>query len=104
MNGGWRTRNVEDGHDVCARALPLRQIFHSADVCAIVADAPAQLVLPPIFAIVGYIAAIAVLPLGYQLLQVSNNTAIMMDVHPDRRSVISTTLSLSGDLELITDA
>ncbi len=39
---------------------------------------------------------------GYQLFQAANNTAVMMDVHPDRRGVISGMLSLSRNLGLIT--
>ena len=41
---------------------------------------------------------------GYQLFQAANNTAVMMDVHPDQRGVISGMLSLSRNLGLITGA
>lgn len=61
-------------------------------------------VLPEAFGIVGYVAAIAVLTPGYQLFQASNNTAVMQDVDPDQRGVISGTLSLSRNLGLITGA
>lgn len=61
-------------------------------------------VLPAMFGISGYIAAIAVLTPGYQLFQAANNTAVMMDVHPDQRGVISGMLSLSRNLGLITGA
>jgi EmrB/QacA subfamily drug resistance transporter len=61
-------------------------------------------VLPATFGIAGYIAAIAVLTPGYQLFQAANNTAVMMDVHPDQRGVISGMLSLSRNLGLITGA
>ncbi len=57
---------------------------------------------PATFGVAGYIAAIAVLTPGYQLFQAANNTAVMMDVHPDRRGVISGMLSLSRNLGLIT--
>jgi EmrB/QacA subfamily drug resistance transporter len=61
-------------------------------------------VLPAMFGIAGYIAAIAVLTPGYQLFQAANNTAVMMDVHLDQRGVISGILSLSRNLGLITGA
>ena len=61
-------------------------------------------VVPVAFGIAGYIAAIAVLTPGYQLFQAANNTAVMMDVSPDQRGVISGLLSLSRNLGLITGA
>jgi EmrB/QacA subfamily drug resistance transporter len=61
-------------------------------------------VLPGMFGIAGYIAAIAVLTPGYQLFQAANNTAVMMDVQPGQRGVISGMLSLSRNLGLITGA
>jgi EmrB/QacA subfamily drug resistance transporter len=59
---------------------------------------------PTTFGIAGYVAAIAVLTPGYQLFQAANNTAVMMDVRPDQRGVISGMLSLSRNLGLITGA
>ncbi|MGD9743046.1 MAG: MFS transporter [Dongiaceae bacterium] len=61
-------------------------------------------VIPAIFGIAGYIAAILLLTPGYQLFQAANNTAVMMDVGPDRRGVISGMLNLSRNLGLITGA
>jgi hypothetical protein len=61
-------------------------------------------VLPAMFGIAGYIAAIAVLTPGYQLFQAANNTAVMADVRPDRRGVTSGMLNLSRNLGLITGA
>lgn len=61
-------------------------------------------VLPAMFGIAGYIAAIVVLTPGYQLFQAANNTAVMMDVHPDQRGVISGMLNLLRNLGLITGA
>jgi MFS family permease len=60
--------------------------------------------LPAMFGITGYIAAIAVLTPGYQLLQAANNSAVMTDVRPDQRGVISGLLNLSRNLGLITGA
>ncbi len=69
-----------------------------------VAGAIALSVLPAMFGIAGYIAAIAVLTPGYQLFQAANNTGVMMDVSPDQRGVISGMLNLSRNLGLITGA
>jgi MFS family permease len=71
---------------------------------AMTAGAIALSVLPAMFGVAGYIAAIAVLTPGYQLFQAANNTAVMMDVHPDERGVISGMLNLSRNLGLITGA
>jgi len=70
----------------------------------IAAGSLALAVLPSMFGIAGYIAAIAVLTPGYQLFQAANNTAVMADVPADRRGVISGMLSLSRNLGLITGA
>jgi MFS family permease len=61
-------------------------------------------VLPAMFGIPGYIAAIAILTPGYQLFQAANNTAVMMDVRSDQRGVISGMLNLSRNLGLVTGA
>jgi MFS family permease len=60
--------------------------------------------IPAIFGIPGYIAAVLVLSPGYQLFQAANNTAVMMNVSPDERGVISGMLNLSRYLGLITGA
>lgn len=60
--------------------------------------------VPSSFGVAGYIAGIAILTPGYQLFQAANNTAVMMDVGPDRRGVVSGMLSLSRNLGLITGA
>ena len=71
---------------------------------AMAAGSFALSVLPAMLGIAGYMAAIAVLTPGYQLFQAANNTAVMMDVHPDQRGVISGMLNLSRNLGLITGA
>jgi EmrB/QacA subfamily drug resistance transporter len=60
--------------------------------------------IPATFGVAGYIAAIVVLTPGYQLFQAANNTAVMKDVSPDQRGVISGMLNLSRNLGLITGA
>ena len=60
--------------------------------------------LPAMFGMGGYIAAIIVLTPGYQLFQAANNTTVMMDVNTDQRGVISGMLNLSRNLGLLTGA
>jgi MFS family permease len=60
--------------------------------------------IPASFGITGYITPIVVITAGYALFQAANNTAIMTDVRPDQRGVISGMLSLSRNLGLITGA
>jgi MFS family permease len=71
---------------------------------AMAAGSVALSVLPTMFSIAGYIAAIAVLTPGYALFQAANNTAVMMDVRADQRGVMSGLLNLSRNLGLITGA
>ncbi len=75
-----------------------------AGLVAMAAGALALSVLPALFGIAGYVAAIAVLTPGYQLFQAANNTAVMADVRPGRRGVISGVLNLSRNLGLVTGA
>jgi MFS family permease len=60
--------------------------------------------MPATLGIPGYIAPIVVITVGYGLFQTANNTAVMTDVCPDQRGVISGMLSLSRNLGLITGA
>lgn len=61
-------------------------------------------VMPAISGIPGYIAPIAAITSGYALFQTANNTAVMSDIRPDQRGVISGLLNLSRNLGLITGA
>jgi EmrB/QacA subfamily drug resistance transporter len=60
--------------------------------------------LPATLGIFGYIAPIVVITAGYGLFQTANNTAVMSDIRPDQRGVISGMLNLSRNLGLITGA
>jgi EmrB/QacA subfamily drug resistance transporter len=60
--------------------------------------------MPARFGIAGYIAPIVVITTSYALFQAANNTALMLDIRPDQRGVISGLLSLSRNLGLITGA
>lgn len=71
---------------------------------AMAAGSIALSMLPALFGLAGYIAAIAVLTPGYQLFQAANNTAVMVDVPADQRGVISGMLNLSRNLGLVTGA
>ena len=66
--------------------------------CLTLAAAPATL------GVAGYIAPIVVTTVGYALFQTANNTAVMADVRPDRRGVVSGMLNLSRNLGLVTGA
>ena len=60
--------------------------------------------IPPLFCLAGYLLPIIVLTASYAVFQVANNTAVMTDVRPDQRGVVSGMLSLSRNLGLITGA
>jgi len=60
--------------------------------------------LPATLGIPGYIAPMVVITVGYALFQTANNTAVMTDVRPDQRGVISGMLNLARNLGLITGA
>jgi len=75
-----------------------------AGLIAIAAGSFILAVLPATLGIPGYIAPIVVITLGYALFQTSNNTAVMTDVRPDQRGIVSGVLNLSRNLGLITGA
>ena len=60
--------------------------------------------LPATFGIAGYLVPIVVITIGYALFQTANNTAVMTDIRPDQRGVISGLLNLARNLGLITGA
>jgi MFS family permease len=60
--------------------------------------------LPTSFGVLGYIAPLVVITAGYALFQAANNTAVMTNIRPDQRGVISGMLNLSRNLGLITGA
>jgi EmrB/QacA subfamily drug resistance transporter len=59
---------------------------------------------PATFGVPGYIAPTVIITAGYALFMTANNTAVMSDVRPDQRGVISGMLNLSRNLGLITGA
>jgi MFS family permease len=60
--------------------------------------------LPTGLGIPGYIAPLVVITGSYALFQAANNTAVMTNIQPDQRGVISGMLNLSRNLGLITGA
>ncbi|WP_346828245.1 MFS transporter [Serratia inhibens] len=54
--------------------------------------------------VLGYVAPLCVITLGYALFQVANNTALLKDATPERRGLISGMINLSRNLGLITGA
>ena len=60
--------------------------------------------LPVGFGVPGYIIPLVIITAGYALFQAANNTAVMSDIRPDQRGVISGLLGLSRNLGLITGA
>jgi len=61
-------------------------------------------ILPTGLGVPGYIAPLVLITAGYALFQAANNTAVMTNIRPDQRGVISGMLNLSRNLGLITGA
>lgn len=81
-----------------AHRMTIAGLAGMAAGCSILLMAPAS------FGIPGYIAPLVVITGGYALFQAANNTAVMADIGPDQRGVISGMLTLSRNLGLITGA
>ena len=64
----------------------------------------ACLSMTPRIGVLGYVACIVIITLGYSAFQTANNTIVMMRADPDNRGVISGLLSLSRNLGLVTGA
>lgn len=60
--------------------------------------------MPVALGIAGFVIPIVVITAGYGLFQTANNTAVMSDIQPDRRGVMSGMLNLSRNLGRITGA
>jgi len=75
-----------------------------AGLIAMAAGSFVLAVMPATLGIPGYVAPIVVVTVGYALFQTANNTAVMTDIRPDQRGVISGMLNLSRNLGLITGA
>lgn len=73
-------------------------------LCGIATGSMLLSLLPATLGIAGYLAPIVVITAGYGLFQTANNTALMTDIRPDQRGVVSGMLNLSRNLGLITGA
>jgi len=60
--------------------------------------------MPVAAGIAGYVVPIALITAGYGLFQTANNTAVMTDIRPGQRGVVSGMLNLSRNLGRITGA
>ncbi|MDB5221296.1 MAG: major facilitator superfamily 1 [Myxococcaceae bacterium] len=60
--------------------------------------------MPAALGVTGYVVPIALVTVGYALFQTANNTAVMADVDPHQRGVVSGLLNLSRNLGLVTGA
>ena len=60
--------------------------------------------VPATLGIAGYLVPIVITTVGYALFQTANNTAVMAEVRPDQRGVVSGMLNLSRNLGLVTGA
>lgn len=76
----------------------------SAGLIGIAIGSLALAILPLSTGIAGYVAPIVIITLGYALFQTANNTAVMKEVAPEQRGVISGLVNLSRNLGLITGA
>ena len=81
-----------------AQRMTVGGLLGIAAGCVMLAVTPKTLGIP------GYVVPLVVMTLGYALFQTANNTAVMTDIRPDQRGVISGMLNLSRNLGLITGA
>ncbi|MBP6507073.1 MAG: MFS transporter [Opitutaceae bacterium] len=80
------------------------QFMTIVGLLGIAAGSVSLFVIPASLGIPGYLAPLIVITAGYALFQTANNTAVMSDLRPDQRGVISGLLNLSRNLGLITGA
>ncbi|WP_217441417.1 MFS transporter [Nocardia barduliensis] len=75
-----------------------------AGLGGVIGGAAALAVLPTSIGSIGYVLPLVITTSGYALFQAANNTAVMKDVAPRQRGVISGMLNLSRNLGLVTGA
>ena len=81
-----------------AQRMTLAGLIGMAAGCSALSMAPVAL------GVVGYLMPLVVVTAGYGLFQAANNAAVMSEVRPEQRGVISGLLNLSRNLGLITGA
>ncbi|MDP9657736.1 UNVERIFIED_ORG: EmrB/QacA subfamily drug resistance transporter [Pseudomonas putida] len=80
---------------------------HRSGTLGLLAMLTGACILPAVptgFGALGYIVPLAVMTAGYALFQVANNTAVLAEIAPQERGVVSGLLGLSRNLGLITGA
>jgi EmrB/QacA subfamily drug resistance transporter len=75
-----------------------------AGLAGMVAGCSALCMAPTSLGIAGYVIPVVIITAHYALFQTANNTAVMANVSPEQRGVISGMLNLSRNLGLITGA
>lgn len=75
-----------------------------AGAAGMIVGVAALALLPPLFGLAGYVAALLLLTPGYQLFQAANTTAVMADVAANRRGTVSGLLALARNLGLVSGA
>jgi EmrB/QacA subfamily drug resistance transporter len=75
-----------------------------AGLCGVIGGTALLSVTPAAAGVAGYVLPLVVTTAGYALFQAANNTAVMRDVSPHRRGLVSGMLNLSRNLGLITGA
>ncbi|WP_406176148.1 MFS transporter [Streptomyces sp. NBC_00996] len=60
--------------------------------------------MPPAAGVIGYVLPLVAVTASYALFQAANNTAVMKDVSPSRRGLVSGMLNLARNLGLMTGA
>jgi EmrB/QacA subfamily drug resistance transporter len=80
---------------------------HRVTIAGLIGMAAGSSILPMVatkFGVPGYVVPLVIITAGYALFQAANNTAVMTNIRPDQRGVISGMLNLSRNLGLITGA
>ncbi len=80
---------------------------HRMTLAGLIGMAAGSSILPLVptrFGVPGYVAPLVVITAGYALFQAANNTAVMTNIQPDQRGVISGMINLARNLGLITGA
>ncbi len=75
-----------------------------AGLAGLSAGSCALALLPAAFGVPAYLGAIVVMTVSFAVFQTANNTAVMADIAPDRRGVVSGLLNLSRNLGFVTGA
>ncbi|MGK8490069.1 MFS transporter [Nocardia asiatica] len=70
----------------------------------VIGGSAALAVLPASIGAIGYVLPLVITTSGYALFQAANNTAVMKDVAPHQRGVLSGLLNLARNLGLVTGA